>query len=304
MKLEEIVGFSLGFMPRKPKSLVFFVPLFLLNMIASVATYFASGNFVTNLEEYVNFFTPETLSENFLEIFLIPQIQITIGFFLVTGILGWVLGSYAEICIYKASELERKRRVWSAREMLGRFLEILPRYLLLSIVTVSLLLIPLGSAVGLVVIWQLGLLNSSMVGIVFVLLAILLGILGLVLMIYLGVRLFIAAVAMVIENKGVIESLKRSWYLTGRSFWYVLGYVVLFFIIIAVISMVLGFPVTIISAGEVSNCSTGCQPSPLSIIADFLHQLIGFYTMAAWVAFSYIIYLSLIEREEKKSTVQ
>ncbi len=302
MKLEEIVGFSLGFMPRKPKSLVFFVPLFLLNMIASMAIYSAFGDIVTNPERYAELFEPAILSGNFLSIFLIPQIQITIVFFLLIGILGWVLSSYAEICIYKASELERKRRVWSAREMLSKFLGILPRYLLLSVVIVILVLIPLGSAVGLVVIWQLGLLNSSMVGIVFTLLTILLGILGLMLMIYLGVRLSIASVAMVIENKGVIESLKRSWSLTGRSFWYVLLNILFFWVIITIISMVLSFPVGIIN--PIDTCSEGCQPGPLFIIGNTLSQLIIAYTTAAWAAFGFMIYLSLIERWKGKSTAQ
>jgi len=308
MKLEDIVGFSLGFMLKKPKSLVFFIPLFLSSIIGTIAMYSVLGNLVTNPEEYAELFNPAILSGNFLEIFLIPQIQTTMGFFLLAGILGWVLGSYASICIYRAAESEQEGKKWAAKEILKKSIGFLPRYLLLLItvgiiiiIPVSLMLIP---TVILTIVSQLGLLNGVILGLFGLLVVLIFAIPAFIPAIYLAVRLYAALPVLVIEGKGIVESLKRSWSLTGRSFWHVLGHVVLFFIIITIISTMLGFPVAIMGSTGASSCDAGCQPGPFSIIADFLHQLIGFYTTTTWIAFNYMIYLSLVERGEKKPTAQ
>lgn len=302
MKVEEIVGFSLGFMLKKPKSMLFFIPAFLLNIAAAMAIYFILGNLVTNPEEYAELFKPVILSGNFLSIFLIPQIQTTIGFFLLVGVVGWVLTSYASICIYGAAKSEQEKKRWKVNEILKKSIEILPGYLLLlitvgiiTIIPVSLMLIP---TVILAIVSQLGLFTPVILGLFGLLVALIFAIPAFIPAIYLAVRLYAALPVLVIEGKGIVESLKRSWSLTSGSFWYVLGHVVLFFIIITVISMVLGFPVAIIGSAGVSSCDTGCQPGPFTIISDFLHQLIGFYATAAWAVFIYMIYLSLVERKD------
>jgi|GEM_PF-4349565 len=142
MKVEEIVGFSLGFMLKKPKSMLFFIPAFLLNIAAAMAIYFILGNLVTNPEEYAELFKPVILSGNFLSIFLIPQIQTTIGFFLLVGVVGWVLTSYASICIYGAAKSEQERKRWKVNEILKKSIGILPGYLLLLITVGIITIIP------------------------------------------------------------------------------------------------------------------------------------------------------------------
>lgn len=306
MKLEEMVRFSLGFMLKKPKSLVFFIPLFLLSILAAMAVYSVLGNLMTNPEEYAELFTPAVLSRNFLSILLIPQIQTTIGFFLLMGILGWILSSYANICVYRAAESEHGGKKWKVMKILKKSIGVLPKYLLLlitvGIITIIPALLMLIPTVILTIVSQLGLFTPVILGLFSLLLVLLFAIPAVILVIYLAVRLYAALPVLVIEGKGIIESMKRSWSLTGGSFWHVLGYVVLFLLIITIISMALGVPVAVIGSAGAGSCDTGCQPGPLSIIADFLHQLIGFYTTATWAVFSYMIYLSLIERKGKIST--
>ena len=303
MKLEKVVGFSLGFMLKKPKSLVFFIPVFLLNMIAGVATYFVFGNMMTNPEEYTELFSPVLLSGNIMDIFLIPQIQVMMGFSLLLGILSWVLGSYAGICIYRAAESEHGGKRWEVIEILKKSIGVLPKYFLLlitvGIITIIPALLMLIPTIILAIVSQLGLLNGIILGLFGLLVVLLFGIPAVVLVIYLAVRLCVALPALVIEGKGIVGSLKRSWSLTGGSFWHVLGYVVLFFIIITVISMALSVPVTIIGSAGADPNDAGCQPGPFFLISSILGQLIGFYTTAAWAAFIYMIYLSVIERIEK-----
>ena len=308
MKLEEIVGFSLGFMLRKPKSLVFFIPLFLLNMMAGIATYFVSGDLMTNQREYAALINSAILSGNVMDIFMVPQIQAMMGVSLLLGILSWILVAYVSICIYRAAESEHIKNKWKVMEILKKSIGFLPKYLLLLIIFGIITIIPalliLIPTIILAIVSQLGLLNGVILGLFGLLMVLLFGIPAVMLIVYLAVRLCVALPALVIEGKGIRESLKRSWSLTGGCFWYVLGHVVLFFIIMTVISMALSVPVAIIGSAEAGPYDTGCQPGPLFIISNLLGQLIGFYTTAVWAVFIYMIYLSLVERGKKKPTVQ
>jgi len=291
MKLEDMLKFSLGFMLKKPQSLIFFIPLFLLNLISMVTTYFLLGDLIEDPEGFANLIKSTIESGNIMSIFSIPQIQVLLGFSLLSAILTWVLSSYAGICVYKAAELEQGRKKWDARRMLGKFVGILPRYLGLVVLVGILTSIPTILGIGLILLWQLGLLNSVILGI----LGLLLIILGFILMIYLTIKFSIARVALVIENKGIVESLKRSWFLTGGSFWYVLGYIILFWIVIMVISIIISLPVMVISFVEGLLI-------PMSPVSSIMFYLINFYTTTAGVVFSYMIYLSLIEREDKSKS--
>ncbi len=305
MKLEEIVRFSLGFMFKKPRILIFFVPVFLLNVMAAMAMYILPVNPTLNMEDYADVFNPATPSGSIVNVFLIPQIQTIFGIFLLMGILGWILNSYAGICIYRAAESEYGKKEWGMMGILKKSIGILPRYLLLLIIVGIVLIIPallmLIPAIILAIVLQSELSNSVILMGLSILLILFFAIPTVISIVYLAVRLYAALPALVIEGKGIIESLKRSWSLTAGSFWYVLGYAVLFLIVITIISMVFSIPVAIISPAAPEPGDSGCQSDPLLVITSFLQQLIGFYTTTAWISFSYMIYLSLIGRKDKRN---
>jgi len=299
MKLEDMLKFSLGFMPKKPKSLMFFIPVFLLYVTSMVFGYFFIGVAPGYLSDLVR---SAIESGDISTILFIPKIQTLLCFSLLTGILGWILNFYATICVYKSAELEYKKKKWDAKETIGKSTRILPEYLVLSIVVGVLLGISLVLVIGflvilfgvsLVVIWFLGLFNSPIFGVIDLLVGVLSAILGTALTLYLGVRLSVASVTLVIENKGIMESLRRSWSLTNRSMVYILGCSILFLLITTVISTALGIISGTVAffEGELLN---------ISIISSILGYLITFYMTTAWAAFSYMIYLSLIERKKQK----
>ncbi len=71
---------------------------------------------------------------------------------------------------------------------------------------------------------------------------------GIVVAVWLGVRWFSAAYAVVIEGKGPIAGLGRSWNLVTGSWWRVFGIGLVFAIIITVVIMVIAIPVGIVGA--------------------------------------------------------
>jgi len=304
MKFEDMLKFALGFMPKNLQSLIFFIPLFLLNLIFMVGAYFILGDLIANQVELGRLIVDVMASSSITNIFSIPQIQNILGFSLLFGVLGWILSSYATICVLKAAELEHKKKRWNAKEMLNMFVGILPRYLGLVIMAGIIISIPLIASGAIII----GIVTSTTsisegpihAGTIMPIVSILASFLiipGAILLLYLGIRLYAAAIALVIEDKGIIESLKRSWSLTKGSWWYVFLYSILFGIIITIISVILGLPVMVIGFFEKPLIS-------IAPISSILNYFIGFYTTAAYVAFSYMIYLSLIEREEEKPTAQ
>ncbi len=71
---------------------------------------------------------------------------------------------------------------------------------------------------------------------------------GIVVAVWLGVRWFSASYAVVIEGKGPIAGLGRSWNLVTGSWWRVFGIGLVFVIIVTAVIMVIGIPVGIIGA--------------------------------------------------------
>ena len=71
---------------------------------------------------------------------------------------------------------------------------------------------------------------------------------GLVIAIWLGVRWFSAAYAVVLEGKGPIAGLGRSWNLVTGSWWRVFGLGVVIAIIVVVVAMVVAIPFGVVGA--------------------------------------------------------
>lgn len=291
MKFEDMVKFSLGFMPKKLQSLTFFIPLFLLYIISMVVAYFLFGNLMTEHDQFANMINSAFISGTIPDTTSTPQNSDLLGFSLLIMLLAWILKSYAVICVYNAAKLEYSRKEWDARGMLNKFLGILPKYIGVYIMEGIIVLLPMIPGFALVV---AGFLSNSNI---FLLLGFLLIILGIIPAIYIAFRLFVATVALVIEDKGIIESLKRSWFLTERNFGYVFGYVISFYIIVSIISIILRIPVLIITLIEGFFIS-------MAPISSILGYLISFYVTTAIAVFSYMIYLSLVERKNLAITTK
>ena len=71
---------------------------------------------------------------------------------------------------------------------------------------------------------------------------------GIVVAVWLGVRWFSGAYAVVIEGKGPITGLGRSWNLVTGSWWRVFGILLVFGIVITAVILVIAIPVGIIGA--------------------------------------------------------
>jgi len=99
-----------------------------------------------------------------------------------------------------------------------------------------------------VVLW--GLLAAAIAAQAYVLfgLIFLAGLLGYIAyVLFFAVRFAFVAPAVVLERRGVIAALSRSWRLTGPGFWRVLGIVLLTFLITFVIGILIGIPFSIIA---------------------------------------------------------
>lgn len=79
---------------------------------------------------------------------------------------------------------------------------------------------------------------------------------GLVLAVWLGVRLSLATPALMLEREGIRDAMRRSWKLVGGSWWRVFGIQLLVAVLLLVVAGVIEFPASII-AGLVSGEGAG-----------------------------------------------
>ncbi|ACZ84405.1 DUF7544 domain-containing protein [Streptosporangium roseum] len=86
---------------------------------------------------------------------------------------------------------------------------------------------------------------------------------------FITTRLALAASVAVLERRGVIDSLRRSWNLVGGGFWRTLGILLLTQLITALVALVLSFPFTIMAfvVGMIGKGSTGSQIGTAILIA-------------------------------------
>jgi hypothetical protein len=87
--------------------------------------------------------------------------------------------------------------------------------------------------------------------------------------IILAVMFSVASSALINENLGVVESLKRSWNLVKGHFWAVLGRMLLLLLIIFVITMI-------------------------AMFIPFLNMIVGFVLMPIIVIYNFLIYKDLV----------
>ncbi len=133
--------------------------------------------------------------------------------------------------------------------------------------------------------------ESEALGAVFIIVGLLLTIPGIVVAIWLGVRWFSGAYAVVIEGKGPIAGLVRSWNLVTGSWWRVFGIGLVFAIVIIVAAMVISIPIGIV--GGIAGGEEG---------AGIVGAIVGGLATVVVTPFAYIagvlIYFDLRVRKE------
>ncbi|GAA3830373.1 hypothetical protein GCM10022226_59030 [Sphaerisporangium flaviroseum] len=175
-------------------------------------------------------------------------LSLIIQFFLVTvltGILTRVLGRSVfggRITVGEAWRLTRSR---------------LPALFGLALLTGLIALAPLAVAVALVVgLYAAGAGVGALVGV-----SLLLALAYLAYALFISTHLALAAPAVVLERRGVIDSMRRSWSLVRGSFWRVLGILLLTQIMVGFLGGILSVPINIVSvvvifAGQGSLAAT------------------------------------------------
>jgi hypothetical protein len=121
------------------------------------------------------------------------------------------------------------------------------------------------------------------------------GIGGTIALVFAYVKLSLASPTLVMEGIGVIESLKRSWVLVRRSWWRVLGILILSAIITSLLTTVVTIPITLI-ATLVSGFSESWVPT---VLASGVATLVaGIITLPFSAAVTGLLYIDLRMRRE------
>ena len=97
---------------------------------------------------------------------------------------------------------------------------------------------------------------------------------------FFGVRLALAAPAVVLERLGVTDALRRSWRLTSGSFWRVLGVILLTNLIVFLIMLVVGVPFALVAA-VIAFAAQGASGAVaagavLGVLAEMCAAIIGY----------------------------
>ena len=146
-----------------------------------------------------------------------------------------------------------------------------------------------------------GLLIGSIVALAFaigpwaVLPGVVIGVGGVILLVYVYVKLAVASPALVMEGTGVLTSLSRSWVLVRRSWWRVLGILILAAVITSLLTTVVTIPITLI-ATLVSGFSESFLPT---VVASGVATLVaGIITLPFSAAVTGLLYIDLRMRRE------
>ena len=124
---------------------------------------------------------------------------------------------------------------------------------------------------------------------------VLIGIGGTIALVYAYVKLSVASPALVMEGVGVVTSMKRSWVLVRRSWWRVLGILILSAIITSLLTTVVTVPITLI-ATLASGFSESLVPT---VLASGVATLVaGIITLPFSAAVTGLLYIDLRMRRE------
>ena len=124
---------------------------------------------------------------------------------------------------------------------------------------------------------------------------ILIGVGGTVALVFVYVKLALASPALVMEGVGVLTSLRRSWALVRRSWWRVLGILILSAVITSLLTTVVTVPITLI-ATLASGFSDSLVPT---VLASGVATLVaGIVTLPFSAAVTGLLYIDLRMRRE------
>ena len=177
----------------------------------------------------------------------------------ISGITGlWLLTVATSVALsgilaYPVGEAVLGRKP-SLGETWRRTRRMVPRLVGLSLILLVPVLVVFALIIGGIV-WAFAE-NQAAIGAVGIVLALAAG----VAMAWLGVRLALATAALVLEDLGVIASLRRSFRLTGGLFWRTLGILLLANILMSVVQQVLSFAVQVV--GMVAGFAAGTMVDP------------------------------------------
>ncbi|MDU0349550.1 glycerophosphoryl diester phosphodiesterase membrane domain-containing protein [Actinomyces sp. MRS3W] len=130
----------------------------------------------------------------------------------------------------------------------------------------------------------------------FALLGFLLMIASVVVGAFFTVRLSVSGAALILENVGVWEGIRRSWNLTRGSFWRILGTLLLAGLITGAVSVVLAIPVGFIS-GIGAAFALGAA-ALITAVSTFLGSVVNAVIMPFSAAVTALIYIDLRMRQE------
>ncbi|WGW10696.1 hypothetical protein LWF01_11190 [Saxibacter everestensis] len=85
-------------------------------------------------------------------------------------------------------------------------------------------------------------------GVAAAVIGVLLGLLWLLALMFFGIRFALSACCLVLENVGIIVSLRRSWQLTARGFWRFTGIFLLCYLLISIVVSIITTPLTFVGS--------------------------------------------------------
>jgi len=135
-------------------------------------------------------------------------------------------------------------------------------------------------------------------GALLILMGFLLTILGLLAAAFLWVRLSLASAALILENVGVWEGIRRSWQLTRTGFWRILGTLLLVELLVTAVTMVIAVPLGFISGAGSVLVTSAATSALLSAFATFASSLLSAVILPFSAASRALIYIDLRMRQE------
>lgn len=123
--------------------------------------------------------------------------------------------------------------------------------------------------------------------------------------VWIGTKVLLAPAAIVVENVGVFQGIKRSWMLTGGNWWRTFGTSLLAGVIAAVISGVITTPVSLITSMVMPLMTLDPTPEQMitqtliaQSIAGVIGALVGAVTLAFQTGVMALIYVDLRMRRD------
>ncbi|MEO8221578.1 MAG: hypothetical protein ABI563_12425 [Specibacter sp.] len=123
--------------------------------------------------------------------------------------------------------------------------------------------------------------------------------------VWVGTKVLLAPAAIVVENVGVLQGIKRSWMLTGGNWWRTFGTSLLAGVIAAVISGVITTPVSLITSMVMPLMTLDPTPEQMitqtliaQSIAGVIGALVGAVTLAFQTGVMALIYVDLRMRRD------